>query len=140
MQNNTDTGNINTGDTGNPTAEGGNEKTFTQDQVNQIVGDRLAKERSKIEADLARREQDLAQREYLHTALEECEKRGFTPKVLELFDVTTVDDLNKKLDLLTKLFPPPELKGVQTASPPKPWSSAPNPNAQIRGAFGLTKG
>lgn len=39
------------------------EKTFTQDQVNAIIGERLAKEKSKADAAFAEREQQFAERE-----------------------------------------------------------------------------
>ena len=57
----------------NPAADQGTgEKTFTQEDVNRIVGERLAKEKAKNsgEADLAKREQELAQRELHMTAKE----------------------------------------------------------------------
>ena len=38
-------------------------KTFTQDQVNAIVGERLAKEKAKFESALAEREKQLEERE-----------------------------------------------------------------------------
>lgn len=56
----------------NNAQNGGNEKTFTQEEVNQIVQDRLARERNKQhtgpdtedrEKDLEKREKDLAARE-----------------------------------------------------------------------------
>ena len=40
------------------------EKTFTQDDVNRIVQDRLAKDREKASKELGEREQELAQREF----------------------------------------------------------------------------
>ena len=42
---------------------GAGAKTFSQDDVNRIVGERLAAEKRKGEAALAEREQQLAQRE-----------------------------------------------------------------------------
>ena len=46
----------------NQNPDGAGEKTFTQEQVNQIISDRLARDRAKGEAALAEREQQLAQR------------------------------------------------------------------------------
>ena len=51
----------------NQNPDGTGEKTFTQEQVNQIISDRLARDRAKGEAALAEREQQLAQRELLLT-------------------------------------------------------------------------
>ena len=44
--------------------QGAGEKTFTQDDVNRIVSDRLAKDREKASKELNEREQELAQREF----------------------------------------------------------------------------
>lgn len=49
----------------NQNPDGAGETTFTQEQVNKIVSDRLAREKVKSEAALAEREQQLAQRELL---------------------------------------------------------------------------
>ena len=49
----------------NQNPDGAGAKTFSQDDVNRIVGERLAKEKAKGEAALAEREQQLAQRELL---------------------------------------------------------------------------
>ena len=45
-------------------------KTFSQEDVNRIVGERLAKEKAKNESDWQQREQDLQKRELRMTAKE----------------------------------------------------------------------
>lgn len=54
------------------------EKTFTQEDVNRIVQERLAKEKSKNngDADFAKREQELAQRELHMSAKEMLSEKG----------------------------------------------------------------
>lgn len=50
----------NTKNMNNPNPDGAGEKTFTQEQVNQIISERLARDRAKGEAALAEKEQQLA--------------------------------------------------------------------------------
>lgn len=73
------------------------EKTFTQDEVNRIVGDRLAKERAKGEASLAEREQQLARREMLFNAKEKIDKLGLPMELLEVLDVSNEAKLDNAL-------------------------------------------
>ena len=44
--------------------QGAGGRTFTQEDVNRIVQDRLAKDREKASKELGEREQELAQREF----------------------------------------------------------------------------
>ena len=56
-------------------------KTFTQDQVNAIVGKRLAEQKATMEADFVKREQDLNRREMAIRAKELLAEKGL-PKEL----------------------------------------------------------
>ena len=105
MQDNMDT--INTGEAGTTTTPQQEEKTFTQDQVNAIVGKRLAEEKTKTDADLVQREQELARREYQYAARDTLTKRGHSGESLEILSVLnakTVDELNKALDIIERHF------------------------------------
>lgn len=52
------------------------EKTFTQDEVNKIVSERLARDKGKNSAELEKREHELEQRELAMTAREKLAERG----------------------------------------------------------------
>ena len=68
-------------------------KTFTQEEVNKIVSDRLAKERAKQEpqADpaaeqMAQREKDLSARENRLTCTEYIKENGLDAALMDIFD------------------------------------------------------
>ena len=59
------------------------EKTFTQEQVNAIIGERLAKEKTRADTALAEREQQIAQRELLLEAKEKMNEMGLPVELLD---------------------------------------------------------
>ena len=81
-------------------------RTFTQDEVNQIVSERLARERSKgepspleqKEADLNRREVKLSCREYLS-------EMNYPGSLLDLFSTDNKEDFQASVEKLKKAFP-----------------------------------
>ena len=81
----------------NQNPDGAGEKTFTQEQVNQIISDRLARDRAKGEAALAEREQQLAQRELLLTAREKLTENGLPVELVVALNVSSPEALEKAL-------------------------------------------
>lgn len=81
----------------NQNPDGIGEKTFTQEQVNQIISDRLARDRAKGEAALAEREQQLAQRELLLTAREKLTENGLPVELVDALNVSSPEALEKAL-------------------------------------------
>lgn len=81
----------------NQNPDGAGEKTFSQDDVNRIVGERLAKEKAKGEAVLAEREQQLAQRELLLTAKEKINEMGLPAELVDALNVSSPEALEKAL-------------------------------------------
>ena len=81
----------------NQNPDGAGEKTFTQEQVNQIISDRLARDRTKGEAALAEREQQLAQRELLLTAREKLTENGLPVELVDALNVSSPEALEKAL-------------------------------------------
>ena len=77
---------------------GAGEKTFSQDDVNRIVGERLAAEKRKGEAALAEREQQLAQRELLLTAKEKLTESGLPVELLDALNVSDAETMEKSLN------------------------------------------
>ncbi len=90
-----------------PTETGG--KTFTQEEVNQIVADRLARERSKAAGKpnpLAEKEQELNVRENSLKCRELISRNKHYPsQLLDLIDTTDFDKFKAQADKLLKAFP-----------------------------------
>lgn len=82
----------------NQNPDGAGETTFTQEQVNKIVSDRLAREKVKSEAALAEREQQLAQRELLLTAKEKLTESGLPVELLDALNVSSPEAMEKSLN------------------------------------------
>lgn len=82
------------------------ERTFTQEQVNAIVGKRLAEARSSQEADLNRRETELNQRETQIRAKELLAERGLPKELADVLKYTDEDSLVSALNVIerTKVF------------------------------------
>ena len=81
----------------NQNPDGAGETTFTQEQVNKIVSDRLAREKVKSEAALAEREQQLAQRELLLTAKEKLSESGLPVELMDALNVSSPEAMEKAI-------------------------------------------
>ena len=88
------------------TGQGTGEKTFTQDDVNRIVQERLAKEKTKNsgEADFAKREQELAQRELHMTAKEMLSEKGLPVQLFDALNCTDKETLEKSIATIETVF------------------------------------
>lgn len=75
-------------------------KTFTQDDVNRIVQDRLSKERAKTESGYIEKEKELARREFLLDARKELSDRGYPDSIMEALNAADKDTFKKSLDIL----------------------------------------
>lgn len=97
------------------------EKTFTQDELNRIVSDRLARDRDKRTAELDEREKELKRRELLIIAREKLDEAGLNKelcKVLKYDDEAELDEAIKQLQSI-KGFDgkKPDLPGKKTIIP-----------------------
>ena len=122
---------------------GAGEKTFSQDDVNRIVGERLAKEKAKGEAALAEREQQLAQRELLLTAKEKMTDQGIPLELLDALNMSSPEALEKSLNIVSTVLNklktearPMKISGAKPAENPAgaPRSTA---NSDLRKSMGL---
>lgn len=123
---------------------GAGAKTFSQDDVNRIVGERLAAEKRKGEAALAEREQQLAQRELLLTAKEKLTESGLPVELLDALNVSSPEAMDKAITTLKGVIdkikedrPKPVFKGAvpgMSLCPPK----ADSGNSSLRAAMGLS--
>ena len=100
----------------NPGVNGGNgSKTFTQEEVNRIVSERLAREREKPvdeerEKQLKAREARLDCRDYL-------DSKKYPAKLLDLLDSSDVERFKTAVDAIVEGFPS-IVQSVDTVPPP----------------------
>lgn len=80
------------------TAQVQEQKTFTQDDVNRIVGERLSKDRSRNEADFVKRENDLKQRELAMTAREMLAEKGLPKDLADILRYSDEETLKTAID------------------------------------------
>lgn len=100
-------------------------KTFTQEEVNKIVSDRLAKERAKQEpqADpaaeqLTQREKDLAARESRMTCTEYIKEKGLDAALMDIFDTGDAEVFKANVEKLLALYPAIDPKTPRVTIPP----------------------
>ena len=88
------------------TNQGTGEKTFTQEDVNRIVGERLAKEKAKNsgEADLVKREQELVRRELHMAAKESLSEKGLPVQLFDALNCTDKETMEKSIATVEKVF------------------------------------
>lgn len=83
-------------------------KTFTQDEVNRIVSERLNKEKGKInadrEAEYSKREQELNQRELRLHAREALSERNMPSELLDVLNYSSKEDLDKCIDVIEQVL------------------------------------
>ena len=125
-----------------PGAKGG--RTFTQDDVNRIVSERLAHEREKLQASAkdTEREKALAAREARLDCREYLDTQGYPTALLDVLDSSDTDKFKAAVEKLVKAFPaitgtgstPRKYVGRTpgSSSAPKDGSGGPDP---IRAAF-----
>lgn len=83
---------------------GVSERTFTQDEVNRIVGERLARVKSEPSADLIERESRCAQRELQLDAREKLANAGLPKELLDVINYSTKENLDNSIKTLQRLF------------------------------------
>lgn len=91
-----------------PEASGGQggERTFTQEEVNRIVADRLARERAKAEPSPAdEREQALKAREAKLDCREYLDAQGYPAALLDVLDSSDTAKFKASVEKLVKAFP-----------------------------------
>ena len=125
-----------------PGASGG-ERTFTQDEVNRIVQDRLARERDKLTGQTKKdeREKALEAREARLDCREYLDSKGYPAALLEVLDSSDTAKFKAAADKLVELFPgvvpmkqDPVLNGWKPASPDRD-GNPDSINARLAAAF-----
>ena len=85
---------------------GGQGRTFTQDEVNQIVSDRLARERAKHEeSPQEMKEKELSARESRLSCREYIAEKKYPVELLDIFDTSDASAFQASVEKLEKVFP-----------------------------------
>lgn len=122
-----------------PEASGGQGegRTFTQEEVNRIVADRLARERAKAEPSPANeREQALKAREAKLDCREYLDAQGYPAALLDVLDSSDTTKFKAAVDKLVKAFPAligakrPAFEGWKPGESAHKGGSGPDPIAE----------
>lgn len=87
-----------------PAENKGEQKTFTQEQMNAIISDRLARDRQKQNEEMSKREQELAQRELRLNNRQKLLDRGYPENIMDALNCSSEEAFNKALDLIDGLI------------------------------------
>lgn len=117
------------------------EKTFTQDEVNKIVSDRLSRDRAKNAADLAEREQELSSRELAMTAKEKLAENGLPKDLANILKYSDEKTLDAAIDTIKRITPqmPKGLKVLENKLPEGTNEPGDAASLAIKKAFGLDR-
>lgn len=140
--------NTETSNAATPADTKGEQKTFTQDDVNRIVQERLAKDRAKSSEEMSKKEQELAQREFRLNSRQKLIDRGYPESLLDALNCSSEEAFGKALDALDTLMAERGASPQQVRSRMKvPKFTEPDKGGSlgggfdaIRGAMGLQKG
>ena len=83
---------------------GEQEKTFTQEQVNAIVSDRLARDRQKQTEEMSKKEKELADREFRLNSRQKLIDRGYPESIMDALNCSSEEAFNKALDIIDSLI------------------------------------
>lgn len=84
--------------------QGTGEKTFTQDDVNRIVQERLAKDREKASKELSEKEQELSQREFRLNSRQKLIDKGYPETLLDALNCNSEEAFDKALGIIDGLM------------------------------------
>ena len=84
--------------------QGAGEKTFTQDDVNPIVQERLAKDREKASKELSEKEQELLQREFRLNSRQKLIDKGYPETLLDALNCNSEKEFDKALEIIDGLM------------------------------------
>ena len=111
--------------------------SFTQEDVNRIVGERLSKERQKLEQELAKMEDELNKKEFQINAAQLLKEKHYPDTLLEALSCSDIESLQKSIGIIEKYF---KIKpGFGGYKAPNPAGSFYDADAEIRSAMGINK-
>ena len=100
----TENTNMNQNENATPAEVTGGERTFTQDDVNRIVQDRLAKDRAKASEEVSKKEQELADREFRLNSRQKLIDRGYPESIMDALNCSSEEAFDKALNALDSLM------------------------------------
>lgn len=77
-------------------------KLFSQEELNRILGERLAKERAKTEAEYAKREKELRQREFQLKAKEILAAKNMPEELMTALNCTDEETMAESVSTIEK--------------------------------------
>lgn len=80
-------------------------KTFTQDEVNSIVSERLKRERESITKQLEQREKELQAKENAFECKEWLKEKGYPTDLTELFNAENKEDFITRVSAMVEKYP-----------------------------------
>lgn len=114
----------------------GGEKLFTQEEVNRIVAERLARERAKGQpSELDQREQEITQREQLAEGREWLIKQGYPASLAGIIGAKPLPQFKDAAHNVESVFR--EWQKAEASHEPPPEKQT--PDALFRSAFGLKR-
>ena len=115
----------------------GGEKMFTQEEVNRIVAERLARERAKGQPPAPdQREQELTQREQLAACREYLENEGLPTDLADLFGAKPLPEFKDTVRGVLTAISRPERRGDKSTVQMSEKQTA---DSLFRKAFGLSR-
>lgn len=114
-------------------------RTFSQDDVNRIVGERLERERKKLEKEYSERESALNQRELAMNVKDYLSSKGLPYEWATAIPHTTLDEFKERLSAVERAQAKTiQSKAIQTYEPKG--GGAPSTVDKIAQYMGLKKG
>ncbi len=80
------------------------EKTFTQEDVNRIVGERLARVKSESIPGLQEREQEIGKRELMLDAREKLMEAGLPKDLINALNCNSKEEMEKSIEMIQELL------------------------------------
>lgn len=88
----------------NMTANQQEERTFSQSELNAIIGKRLSEQKQQQESELAKREQELKEKEFRFNSRQKLIERGYPEDLLDILNCGDEASLDKSLSVIDKII------------------------------------
>lgn len=126
-----------------PTGKSGTEqRTFTQEDVDRIVQERLSRERKKFQPQepdpLEQREQELKQREMAFDIKELLNKEKYPAELAEILQYSSMDEFKKQYEALKAFLHKPDSPRIVASTYSPAAGRNPDSPDPIRKAMGLS--
>lgn len=114
------------------------ERVFTQDDVNRIVGERLSKEKDKLQNEFALRNAELERNRVTLEAERVLQRKNLPTELLKILPYTDIESFDKSLEIFESIVQEEAQKEVdKRLRGTTPCKSTPCVDNGIRQAFGL---